>query len=139
MSFGPGLGGWIAAGLGAGIVVLTGVAWVIFRVGRRVPIKAFLSSAVVLLMATSVAFLGNAVRSLQEADVIGLHRWPGWPRAPIFLSQSLGYWPCRETLSAQAALLGVYVAGGVYMFVVRPRLRRPSLAVADGAHADAMG
>ena len=69
--------------------------------GRRVPLKAFLSTAVVLLMATSVAFLGNAVRSLQEADVIALHRWPGWPRAPIFLSQSLGYWPSRETITAQ--------------------------------------
>ncbi|MEY2451642.1 MAG: high-affinity iron transporter [Acidimicrobiaceae bacterium] len=123
LSFGPGLGKWVAAGLAAGIVTLSVVAWVIFRLGRRVPIKAFLSSAVVLLMATSVAFLGNAVRSLQEADVIRLHRWPGWPRAPIFLSQSLGYWPSRETLSAQAGLIAIYAAGAFYMFVVRPRRR----------------
>jgi len=128
LSFGPGLGQWVAAGLGAGIVVLTAVSWVIFRLGRRVPVKAFLSSAVVLLMATSVAFFGNAVRSLQEADVIGLHRWTGWPRAPIFLSQSLGYWPTRETLVAQAALSAVYVVGALYLFVLRPRLRQAPAA-----------
>jgi high-affinity iron transporter len=124
LSFGPGLGVWVAAGLAAGVVALAAVSWMIFRLGRRVPVKAFLSAAVVLLMATSVAFLGNAVRSLQEADIVGLHRWTGWPRAPIFLSQSLGYWPSRETLTAQAVLAAVYVFGAVYVFVLRPRLRR---------------
>ena len=72
----PGLGVWVAAGLAAGVVALAAVSWLIFRLGRRVPVKAFLSAAVVLLMATSIAFLGNAVRSLQEADVVALHRWP---------------------------------------------------------------
>jgi high-affinity iron transporter len=124
MSFGPGLGRWVAAGLGAGLAALAVVSWIVFRLGRRVPVKAFLSAAVVLLMATSVAFLGNAVRALQEADVIGLHRWAGWPRSPIFLSQALGYWPSRETLLAQASLVAVYVAGALYLFVMRPRLRR---------------
>ena len=123
LSFGPGLGKWVAAGLAAGIVALALVAWVIFRLGRRVPLKAFLSTAVILLMATSVAFLGNAIRSLQEADVIALHRWPDWPRAPIFLSQSLGYWPSRETITAQLALITVYLLGALYMFVIRPRMR----------------
>jgi high-affinity iron transporter len=124
LSFGSGLGKWVAAGLLTGIVALAIVAWAIFRLGRRVPLKAFLSTAVVLLMVTSVAFLGNAIRSLQEADVIGLHRWPDWPRAPIFLSQSLGYWPSRETIVAQAILIGTYLSGALYVFVVRPRGRR---------------
>ncbi len=124
LSFGPGLGMWVAAGLVAGILALAVVAYAIFRLGRRVPLKAFLSAAVVLLMATSVAFLGNAVRSLQEADVIGLHRWSDWPRAPIFVSQSLGYWPSRETFLAQAVLLAVYIGGALYAFVIRPRLRQ---------------
>jgi len=134
LSFGPGLGVWVVAGLFAGLVALAGVSWMIFRLGRKVPIKAFLSAAVVLLMATSVAFLGNAVRSLQEADIIGLHRWPNWPRAPIFLSQSLGYWPSRETITAQAALATVYIAGALYVFALRPRLRRSTTpAVAPAA------
>jgi high-affinity iron transporter len=123
LSFGSGLGLWVAAGFALGVLALAVVAWVIFKLGKRVPVKAFLGTAVAVLMATSVALLGNAVRSLQEADVVGLHRWPDWPHAPIFLAQSLGYWPSRETMLAQAALAGVYLAGALYLFVVRPRLR----------------
>ncbi len=125
VSFGTGLVGWILLGLGLGLVALTVVAYGIFKLGRKLPIKTFLSGAVVLLMATSVSFLGNAVRSLQEADVIGLTPLRGWPRAPIFLSQSLGYWPSRETILTQAALIAVYVAGAAYMFGLRGRTSRP--------------
>jgi high-affinity iron transporter len=126
-SFGAGLGWYIVAGVVTGAVCLSVVAWIVFRMGRRIPVKVFLSSAVILLMATSVAFLGNAVRSLQEADVIGLHRWTDWPSAPIFVSQSVGYWPSRETLLAQGALTLVYLIGAVYMFGIRPRrMRRPA-------------
>ncbi|MCU1602225.1 MAG: iron permease [Frankiales bacterium] len=124
VSFGPGLGRWVLVGLALGLVVLSFVAWGVFKLGRKLPIKQFLMTAVVLLMSTSVAFLGNAIRSLQEADVIGLHRWGSWPEPPIFVRQSLGYWPSRETLVAQAALIAVYVAGAVYMFLLRPRLDR---------------
>lgn len=133
VSFGAGLGGWVAAGFGAGVAALAVVAWMIFRLGRRVPLRAFLATAVVLLMVTSVAFLGNAVRSLQEADVVGLHRWASWPRAPIFLSQSLGYWPSRETLAAQLALMTVYLVGAFYMFVVRPRTHRAAAVTGQPA------
>jgi high-affinity iron transporter len=124
LSFGSGLGVWVALGFVLGVIALGVVAWLIFKLGRRIPIKAFLGVAVVLLMATSVALLGNAVRALQEADVIGLHRLSGWPKAPIFLAQTLGYWPSRETILAQAALTAVYVLGALYVFVVRPRMRR---------------
>jgi high-affinity iron transporter len=126
-SFGSGLGWYIVAGILTGAVCLAVVAWVVFRLGRRIPVKAFLSTAVILLMATSVAFLGNAVRALQEADVIGLHRWTNWPSAPIFVSQSVGYWPSRETMLAQGVLTAIYLAGAVYMFGIRPRrMRRPA-------------
>src|SRR5256714_600883 len=125
VSFGAGLIGWILLGLGLGLVALTVVAYGIFKLGRKLPIKTFLSGAVVLLMATSVAFLGNAVRSLQAADVMALTPLHGWPRAPIFLSQSLGYWPSVQTVVAQAALSLVYIGGAVYMFGIRGRTRKP--------------
>lgn len=126
LSFGPGLGRWVAVGLGLGVVALAVAAWLILRLGRRLPIKAFLSTAVVLLMITSVAFLGNAIRSLQEADVLPLTRWASWPRVPIFVAQSTGYWPSRETVLAQALLSAVYLAGALYVFVLRPRRHRVS-------------
>lgn len=130
LSFGPGLGIWVLAGLGAGLVSLAVVAWLIFKLGRKMPVKQFLAVAVLILMSTSIAFLGNAVRSLQEADVLPLHRWGSWPEPPIFVRQSLGYWPSRETLLAQGVLLSVYVLGALYLFVIRPRLDRRTPATA---------
>jgi high-affinity iron transporter len=124
MTFGAGLGRYVLLGLLLGIGALVAVSYAIFKLGRRLPVRAFLTVAVVILMATSVTFLGNAIRSLQEADVVRLTTLAGWPRAPIFLAQALGYWPSKETLVAQGALAAVYVAGAVYMFVVRPRLHR---------------
>ncbi|MCA1844854.1 MAG: hypothetical protein LC792_17005, partial [Actinobacteria bacterium] len=115
-------------GLGIGLVALTVVAYGIFKLGRKLPIKTFLSWAVVLLMATSVAFLGNAVRSLQEADVLGLTALHGWPKVPIFLSQALGYWPSRETMLSQAVLTAIYLGGAFYMFVLRRPAPKPAAA-----------
>jgi high-affinity iron transporter len=123
VEFGQGLGWWVVAGLGAGLVALAVVAYLIFKLGRRLPVKTFLVGAVLLLMATSVAFLGNAVRSLQTADVIGLTPLAGLPRAPIFLSQALGYWPSVQTLATQAVLVAVYAFGAVWLLLVRPRVR----------------
>ena len=124
VEFGQGLGWWIVAGLAAGLVALVVVAYLIFRLGRRLPVKTFLVGAVVLLMATSVAFLGNAVRSLQTADLVALTPLAGWPRAPIFLAQALGYWPSVQTLASQAVLIVVYMAGALWLLVLRPRRTR---------------
>ena len=105
-SFGRDSACWILLGFGLGVVVLAAVTYAIFKLGRRLPVKAFLSFAVVLLMATSIAFLGNAVYELQTADIIGYHPLVGWPRLPIYLAQAIGYCPMRETVFAQVALLG---------------------------------
>ena len=113
-----------SGGTRAIVAALAAVSYLIFRLGRRLPVKAFLAAAVILLMATSVAFLGNAVRSMQTADLVALSPLAGWPRAPIFLAQSLGYWPSVQTVVAQAALVGVYLLGALYVFVVRPRRNR---------------
>jgi len=128
-SFGAGLGGWVALGAGVGAVVLGGIAWAILKLGHRMPVRLFLSVAVMLVMATSVTFLGNAIRALQGADVIGFTALQGWPRAPIFLAQATGYWPTVQTVSAQLALTVIYSLGAVYMFGVRPhRLRQAGIA-----------
>jgi high-affinity iron transporter len=124
VEFGEGLGWWIVVGLAVGLIALAVVSYLIFRLGRRLPIKTFLVCAVLLLMATSVAFLGNAVRSLQTADLIGLTPIDGLPHAPIFLAQALGYWPSVQTLASQAALVAVYLLGATWLLMVRPRRMR---------------
>jgi high-affinity iron transporter len=125
LSFGTGLTTYIAIGFALGVVALTVVSFFIFRLGRRLPMRTFLSVAVVLIMATSVAFLGNAVHELQSADMIR-YTALDWPRAPIFLAQATGYWPTVQTVVAQLVLIGIYVIGAVYMFVIKPRRQRSS-------------
>lgn len=127
-SFGTGLGGYIAAGAIAGALALAVVAFFIFKLGRKLPIRVFMSVAVVLIMATSVAFLGNAIRALQESDKIGFTALSGWPRLQIFLAQATGYYPTAQGVVAQGTLTAIYVLGAIYMFVIRPRrsAARPS-------------
>jgi high-affinity iron transporter len=137
LSFGSGLGVWVAVGLVAGLVALAIVSVFIFRLGRRLPVRTFLSIAVAMIMVTSVAFLGNAVSGLQSAAVIDYHRLDNWPRLPIFLSEALGYWPTRETIGAQVALTLVYLVGAFYMFVIRPRRQRHRAEVSPSSVATA--
>ncbi len=121
LTFGEGLGGYILLGVGLALVALTGVAFAVFKLGRKLPVKVFMNTAVALVMATSVAFLGNAVHTLQAADVISYRRTSG-PRLPIFLAEATGVWPTAPSLIAQAALAAVYLAGALYVFVIKPRL-----------------
>jgi high-affinity iron transporter len=123
-SFGEGLGLWVALGALSGGIALAVIATAIFKYGRKLPIKTFLTTAVLFVMATSVAFLGNAVGALQVADVISFTRLESWPHLPIFLAQATGYSPTRETVIAQAALASVYILGAVWVFGIRPR-RQP--------------
>ena len=124
LTFGTGLGRFIALGIGLALVALAGVAYAVFRLGRKLPIKTFMNTAVALVMVTSVAFLGNAMHTLQAADVLTFRRTTA-PRLPIFLAEATGVWNTVPSLLAQAALSLVYVAGAAYVFVVKPRLGRP--------------
>ncbi len=55
-----------------------------------------------MVMVTSIALLGNAVQTLQAADVITYRRTSG-PRLPIFLAEATGIWPTVWSLLAQVA------------------------------------
>lgn len=121
LSFGTGMTGYILLGIGLAIVALGGVAYAIFKLGRKLPVRTFMNAAVAMVMATSVAFLGNAVHTLQAADVITYRRTEG-PRLPIFLAQATGIWPTVWSLLAQIVLTAVYLLGALYAFVIKPRL-----------------
>ncbi len=66
VEFGEGLGVWIVVGLVAGLLALVLVAYLIFKLGRRIPVKTFLVFAVLLLMTTSVAFLGTRCAACRQ-------------------------------------------------------------------------
>ena len=121
LSFARGLTQWVVLGAVLGLAVLVGVGFSIFRAGRKVPIKLFLGTAVVLIMVLSVAFAGNAVRSLQQSATIPVTFLEGVPRLPIFLAELTGWHPTAQTLLTQAVLALIYIAGAIWIFVILPR------------------
>jgi high-affinity iron transporter len=144
IGFAQGLNWYVAMGTLAGLAVLAVIAWTIFKLGRRIPVKAFLTTAVTLVMVLSVAFIGNAVRGFQEAALLDVTHLESLPDLPIFVAQLTGYYPTRETLLAQGLLTLVYVAGAIWTFIVLPRRERrftpapdPEIVAAKMEHEEA--
>ena len=124
ISFARGLQGWVLLGALIGIAALGAIGWVIFKAGRKIPVKIFLTTAVTMIMVLSVAFIGNAVRGFQEAALIPVTFLDSLPRLPIFLAQLTGWYPTTQTILAQAVLSLIYIAGAIWTFVVLPRRER---------------
>ena len=69
----------------------------------KLPIKPMLIAGASILLLLSVTFAGNAVRSLQEADVIGVTPIEGeWARLPVFVAELTGIHPTVEGIVVQA-------------------------------------
>jgi high-affinity iron transporter len=121
---GAGVELYVVAGFLLGVVALAAAMFVMFRAGRKLPVGRFLSIAATIIMILSVAFLGNAVRELQDIGVLGTTSLIGVvPRLPHLLAELTGLHPTLETILAQAALTLVYVAGAVVLFLRRPAAR----------------
>ena len=96
---GPTGHGVVLAGAGAALALLVGLAWVILRGSRRLPLATFFSVNAVLLCVLSVVFAGQGVAALQEAGVLGLHP------LRFFEFEWLGIHPDALSLGAQALAL----------------------------------
>ena len=128
--FAKGLGLWVALGAVAAAVALGIAAYAVIVLGRKLPFKQLLVAGASTLLLLSVAFAGNAVRSLQEAAWLSVTPIDGdWARLPIFLAELTGIHPTREGILVQLVLLAVYVAGAAYVFGWK-RLRRRALEAA---------
>ena len=121
--FAQGLILWVVLGAVAAAVALGGVGYAILRLGKQLPLKPMLVTGAGVLLLLSVAFVGNAVRSLQSADLLAATP-VSWPRLPVFLAELTGIHPTSQGLVVQAALLGVYALGAVYVFAWQPTRRR---------------
>src|SRR4051795_1256920 len=121
--FAQGLILWVVLGAAAAALALGGVGYAILKLGKQLPLKPMLISGAGILLLLSVAFVGNAVRSLQSADLLAATP-VSWPRLPVFLAELTGIHPTSQGLLVQAALLGVYVLGAVYVFAWQPSRRR---------------
>ena len=127
--FAQGLLSWVLLGIGVAAAALAAVGYAILKLGKRLPLKQLLLGGASMLLLLSVAFIGNAVRSLQGGDVISVTPIDaGWARLPIFLAELTGIHPTRESITAQLLLLAVYVTGAAYLFVWKPVRRRAAEA-----------
>jgi len=124
--FAKGLGLWVVLGAAAAAGALGLAAYAVIGLGRKLPFKQLLVAGASTLLLLSVAFAGNAVRSLQEAAWLPVTPIDGdWARLPIFIAELTGIHPTREGILVQVALLGVYVAGAAYLFGWKRLRRRP--------------
>ena len=96
---GPQGRGPLLAGVGAGMGALGLLAIVIFRFGRRLPMRQFFAASSLLLYALAIVLAGHGVAALQEA---------GWiPATPVslFRLEWLGIYPTVQGLALQGVLL----------------------------------
>lgn len=115
--FAEGLELWVVLGAATAAVALGLAAYAVIGLGKKLPFKQLLFAGASTLLLLSVAFAGNAVRSLQEAGWVQVTPIEGeWARLQVFLAELTGIHPTREGILVQAVLLSVYVAGAVYLF-----------------------
>ncbi len=111
-----GQGIWLLAGVACGSVVLAGIAWIMLRTSRRLPIGTFFSASSALIAVLAVVLTGKGVSALQEAG------WIGVSPAPVPHFELLGIYPTWQTLLAQLAIIVLIVAG--YFFNVTRSRRK---------------
>jgi high-affinity iron transporter len=121
--FADGLGLWVALGAGAAAIALGAAGYAILGLGKKLPLKPMLITGASVLLLLSIAFTGNAVRSLQSADLLPANPVSS-PRLPVFLAELTGIHPTTQGLVVQGAMLGLFLLGALYVFAWQPARRR---------------
>jgi len=124
--FAEGLEPWVVLGAVTAAIALGVVGYSILKLGKRLPLKPMLVGGAGVLLVLSVAFAGNAVRSLQDADVVAAQP-VSWPRLPVFLAELTGLHPTVQGIVVQAVMLAVFVLGALWVFALAPARRRRRL------------
>ena len=99
---GSAAGGAIVLGLAAGLAVLTGVILLMFRYGKRIPLKPFFAITGILLGILSLVFAGYGIAELQKIGWIQETPLDWVPHVPFLDLQ-----PTLEGLSLQ---LGIFLS-----------------------------
>ncbi|HEY3095051.1 MAG TPA: FTR1 family protein, partial [Nitrososphaera sp.] len=127
---------YVAAGLLIGLGVITGITFVVRKLGKKLPLRVLFGLTMGIGAYMSIAFIGNAVREFQEVGYIETTHLIGIvPRLDINMAAMTGIHPTLETIVAQLVLLAVYLAGSLYVLVMQPRRSR-AIETARKSRAD---
>lgn len=127
---------YVIAGMVLGLAVIIGVALIVNRLGRRLPLRALFALTMGIGAYMSIAFMGNAVRELQELGIVSTTPLVGIvPRLDINLASMTGIHPTLESVIAQIVLLSIYIIGSLYILVLKPR-KQKSIESARKSMAD---
>ncbi|MBA3285994.1 MAG: FTR1 family protein [Nitrosopumilus sp.] len=130
---------YVIAGLVLGLATVTLVAFIIKKLGKRLPLRVLFGLTMGIGAYMSVAFIGNAVRSFQEADYISTTPMIGIiPRLDINMASMTGIHPTLESLVAQLVLLIIYAIGSAYVLVIMPR-KKKKIEISRKSMADRYG
>jgi high-affinity iron transporter len=122
LSFAKYMEWYVAAGLVAGLAVIVGVAFLVRKLGKKLPLRVLFGLTMGIGAYMSIAFMGNAVREFQEVGYVSTTHLIGTvPRLDINMATMTGIHPTLETIVAQLILLAVYLAGSLYVLVIQPR------------------
>jgi high-affinity iron transporter len=125
LSFAKYMEWYVVAGLVVGLAVIVTTAIVVRKLGRRLPLKILFALTMGIGAYMSIAFMGNAIREFQEVGYISTTHLIGTvPRLDINLATMTGIHPTVETIVAQIILLAIYVAGSLYILIIKPRRQR---------------
>jgi len=118
---------WVLGGFITGVAATALIAWLLLKLGRRLPINRFFIATGALLMLLALIFTGFGIRGLQTAGLVTATPVPGFPETP-FLQLYLGLFPTWETLLAQLMLLLLFSWGWI-------AIRRAARQKRDGGNA----
>lgn len=103
-----GNGGYMLLGMGAAIVILAVVAFVLLRTSARLPIGQFFAASSALVAILAFVMIGKGVAALQKVGIFDI--------TPISFPQVdlLGIYPTTQTVIAQLLILVIIVASVTY-------------------------
>lgn len=130
---------YVVFGMIVGLAVIVGVAIMINRLGKKLPLRVLFALTMGIGAYMSIAFMGNAIRELQELGVVSTTPLFGIvPRLDINLATMTGIHPTLESIVAQIVLLSIYLIGSLYILVLKPR-RQKAIESARKSMADLHG
>ena len=125
LSFAKYMEWYVIAGMTLGLTIIIGIAFIVRKLGKKLPLRVLFGLTMGIGAYMSITFIGNAVRSFQEAGYISTTHMIGIiPRLDINLAAMTGIHPTLETVMAQFILLCVYIVGSLYVLVLQPRRKK---------------